>query len=500
MSGRLVLKRALSQCLINRRAVFSLSATARSAMSAGHRSSIQTSQLPKKMYATSASVSSLEASQAELLHKSNLAVREIVLNRPKKLNALTVDTIHNIAVQLQAYEKSELAKIIVIKHSGGRSFCAGGDIKSVKELSDKNDPQTPFIFEKEYQLNHLIGTLETPYVALVDGITMGGGVGLSTHAPFCVATENTLFAMPETAIGFFPDAGGSFFLSRLDGHLGVYIGMTGKRLKGVDAFYAGVASHYVPSSRLNELEARLAELENPTHDMINQAIEEYSAELNTESAFSLGGPIRQSIDRCFQYDNVEEIVQAVEREEPSAWKDETLKALRSMSPTSLKTALQQIRNGRDLSLAQCLKMEYRLAQKILFSDDFREGVDATLIRRTEANWNPKKLEDVDANWIKREYFDYSSQIHLNLLNKRDFKEYPHRKFCLPSEQDIMRVVTGETPDVGNYALNRQEVVEYFLRDRKGKQGVKEKVLEVLDRKTKENEKDSDKSLKWVYEI
>lgn len=329
---------------------------------------------------------------------------------------------------------------------------------------------------------------------------MGGGVGLSVHAPFRIATENTLFAMPETAIGFLPEVGGSFFLPRLDGQLGVYLGLTGKRLKGVDTLYAGIATHYVPSSRLGDLEARLAELENPTHDMINQAIEEFSAELDNEPTFSLNGSIRQSIDRCFKYDTVAEIVKAIEKEEESEWKEETLKLLSSMSPTSLKVTLQQIRNGSALSLAQCFKMEYHLVQKFLQGHDFKEGVYATLVSRSKAKWQPSELSQVDDRQIKQDYFDSPSPLRLELLNKRDFKKYPHRKYMLPSEEDIMRVVTGEAPDVGNYALNRQQVIDYLLRERQGKQGVKQKVSEVLDRKTIENKKDSDKSLKWVYEV
>lgn len=327
---------------------------------------------------------------------------------------------------------------------------------------------------------------------------VGGGVGLSVHAPFRIATENTMFAMPETAIGFLPEVGGSFFLSRLDGQLGIYLGLTGKRLKGTDVFYAGVATHFVPSSRLAALEARLAELDNATHDMVNQAIEEFSAELDNESTFTLSGEIRQAIDRCFKYDTVGEIVAALEKEPETEWTKETLKLLNSMSPTSLKVTLQQLRNGSTLSLAQCFKMEYHLVQKFLQGHDFKEGVTATLVTRQKPNWKPDQLSHVDDTKIKQHYFDSPSPLRLELLNSRDFKNYPYRKYMLPSEEDIKRVVTGEAPDVGNYALNRQQIVDHLTRERQGKQGVKQKVLEVLDRKTVENQKDQDKSLKWVY--
>lgn len=326
---------------------------------------------------------------------------------------------------------------------------------------------------------------------------MGGGVGLSVHAPFRIATENTLFAMPETAIGFLPEVGGSFFLSRLDGQIGTYLGLTGKRLKGTDVLYSGVATHFVPSSRIPALESRLSELDGANHEMINGAIEEFSAELENEPRFSLTGETRLSIDRCFKYDHVEEIIAAVEKEEDSEWKKETLKALSNMSPTSLKVTLQQIRNGSTLSLAQCFKMEYHLVQKFLQGHDFKQGVTATLVTKQKPKWQPEQLSQVDDVKLKQQYFDSPSPLRLELLSSRDYKKYPHRKFMLPSEQDIKRVVTGEAADVGNYALNRQQVIDHLLRERHGKQGVKQKVSEVLDRKTTESKKE-DESLKWVY--
>jgi 3-hydroxyisobutyryl-CoA hydrolase len=344
----------------------------------------------------------------------------------------------------------------------------------------------------------LIATLDTPFVAIMDGITMGGGVGLSVHAPFRIATENTMFAMPETAIGFLPEVGGSFFLSRLDGQLGVYLGLTGKRLKGTDVLYSGVATHFVPSSRLPALEQRLSELDHANHDMVNSAIEEFSAELENEPTFTLTGETRQAIDRCFKYDTMGEILSAVEKEPETAWRQETLKALNAMSPTSLKVTLQQIRNGSTLSLAQCFKMEFHLVQKFLQAHDFKEGVYATLVTKQKANWEPKELSKVDDVKIKQDYFDSPSPLRLEMLSNRDYKKYPHRKFMLPSEEDIKRVVTGEAADVGNYALNRQQIIDHLVRERQGKQGLKQKVSEVLDRKTIVNQKDQDKSLKWVY--
>ncbi|KAI9313716.1 ClpP/crotonase-like domain-containing protein [Dichotomocladium elegans] len=469
--------------------------------------------------------------QPEVRTLKNVGVREIILNRPKKFNALNLNMVKLMTPEIQAWEKSDLAKIILLKSCGGKAFCAGGDVKSNVSLflfSWKKIREEEYVsegygicillfyiavvdlaaegktkeaiefFEKEYQLDHFIGTLETPFVSIMDGITMGGGVGLSVHAPFRIATENTLFAMPETGIGFLPDVGGSFFLSRLDGQLGTYLGLTGKRLSASDVFYAGIATHYVPSSRIPALEARLSEIENPTHEVINTAIEEFSAEMDQEPVFSLGGDIRSAIDRCFKYDTVEEIVASLEKEE-TEWAEETLKLLKSMSPTALKVTLQQIRTGASLSLAQAFKMEYHLVQKFLEGHDFAEGVNSQLAKpRKKASWQPSALSDVNNAKLKQEYFDSPSPLRLELLNRKDFKLYPHRKYMLPSEDDVKRVVTGETADVGIYALSHDEIVQYFLRDRNGKQGVKAKVLDVLKRKTHFIEKDESKSLKWIY--
>ncbi|KAI8337104.1 ClpP/crotonase-like domain-containing protein [Chlamydoabsidia padenii] len=461
---------------------------------------------PKRQMSTTSHevIAAAEQSQAEVLHRKNLGVREIVLNRPAKMNALNTNMVRAILPELKSWEKSDLAKIILIKSEPGVAFCAGGDVKAVVDYASAGEHEKAAeFFKEEYQVDHFISTLETPFVSIMDGVTMGGGVGLSVHAPFRIATENTLFAMPETKIGFFPDVGGSFFLSRLDGQLGVYLGLTGKRLKAADVLYSGVATHYVPSSRLPSLEARLAELDNPTHDIVNNAIEEFSGELDQEPTFSLGGDIRAAIDRCFKFDNMKDIVDAVKKEEQqsstAAWAQETLKYLDSMSPTSLKVTLQQIRSGATLSIAQCFKMEFHLLQKFLTGHDFKEGVYKTLVHRGQkSEWQPATLDKVDDLTIKSDYFNAPSPLTLKMITNKDFKQYPHRKYMLPTEEDIKQVVTGEAADVGNYALTRDEIVDYLVRDRKGKQGVKQKVSEVLSRKTKILENEEGQTLKWVY--
>ncbi|KAJ3035375.1 hypothetical protein HDV00_004019 [Rhizophlyctis rosea] len=197
--------------------------------------------------------------------------------------------IHTIRAQLEVWEQSDQCHAIVFTNAdGAKAFCAGGDVKEcIRVAESQGVPAALEFFEEEYKLNHLIGTSKKPIISIMNGITMGGGVGLSVHAPFRIATENTLFAMPETAIGFFPDVGGSFFLSRLDGSLGPFLGLTGHRLKGEEVFLAGIATHFVPASRLKSLLNRLAELETDEIDVVNAAIEEFVGEFGRTAGRNL---------------------------------------------------------------------------------------------------------------------------------------------------------------------------------------------------------------------
>src|SRR6186713_1697556 len=224
--------------------------------------------------------------------------------------------------------------------AGEKAFCAGGDVAALalwNQSGEKGQQRSAEYFGQEYQLDHLIATYGKPYVAYMDGITMGGGVGLSVHAPIRIPTEKTIFAMPETTIGFFPDDGGSFFLPRLYGYTGTYLALTSERLQGVNAFYAGIATHYVHSSSLGDLTARLSELVFKDYETqaerlkaIDATIEEYSTGLPHDEPILLGGELRQAIDRSFKHDSIEKIIEALnkEKEGPMAeWAQKTLDTL-----------------------------------------------------------------------------------------------------------------------------------------------------------------------------
>ncbi|KAJ1923908.1 3-hydroxyisobutyryl-CoA hydrolase [Tieghemiomyces parasiticus] len=360
-------------------------------------------------------------SQTEVLQHKHETGRLLLLNRPKALNALTLTMVQAITKQLLAWEQSEYCNVVILKSTASpRAFCAGGDVKRVMEQVAANDPSYAQFFEEEYRLNYLIGTTRKPVVALMDGITMGGGVGLAVHAPFRVATENTMFAMPETAIGLFPDVGGTYFLPRLEAGLGKYLGLTGERLQGASVFWAGIATHYVPSERLPALEQRLCELPSDDPDVVNAAIEEFSEEAakltdpETNNTYSLR-PYLPVIRRCFSHRSIEAIVAALEKEAkdpqivvskkshpsitPKAqaeWAARTLATLQRMSPTSVLVTNELLNRGRSQSFGQCLQDEFLTVQALTRSHDFTEGVTAKLVHRgkVEPKWNPATLREL----------------------------------------------------------------------------------------------------------
>lgn len=332
---------------------------------------------------------------AEVLLEVKNKVGLITLNRPKALNALNLNMIRKIYPVLQKWEADPGVNLVVIKGTGGRAFCAGGDVRAVAEAGQKGDDLTKMFFKEEYALNYAIGTLKTPYVALINGITMGGGVGLSVHGHFRVATEKTLFAMPETAIGLFPDVGGGYALSRMKGKLGIFLALTGHRLKGYDVKHAGVATHFVTSEKLADLESSLLSLpSDPDIHMVSKLLDDYDKECSDENKeFSLEKFTHQ-INSCFDKPTMEDIISALEQD-GTEWALQQIEVLNKMSPTSMKITLRQLQEGSKLNLAECLKMEYRLSQRFMEGNDFYEGIRAVLVDKDNSpKWNPSSLADV----------------------------------------------------------------------------------------------------------
>ena len=426
----------------------------------------------------------------DVIFTNNYGVRSIELNRPKKLNSLNGSMARKIIPRLQEWANSELAGVVVIKGSG-RAFCAGGDVAALaawNKQGPKGQQKSTDYFGLEYKLDHLIATYTKPYVAFMDGITMGGGVGLSIHAPFRIATENTIFAMPETTIGFFPDVGASFFLPRMEGALGTYLALTSEQLKGVDAFYHGIATHYIHSSTLQQLEARLAELQFPDYmtprqrfGIINTTIEEFSTGLPAERPH-ISGELRRTIDSVFHVDqpSIKDIMASLEKVKKEhtdadiqTWADKTIQTIHSRSPISVAVALQQMRVGRQWSIAQTFQREYSIASKFMAHPDFVEGVTARLVERKKErpNWKPNTLDDVNNQDVEA-CFAVGREPLLSLLNQNDYKDYPHAWIGLPKENEILREAAGK---------KTEEVVGKLLEKYEGKQGVREKIAEVLER-------------------
>ncbi|XP_027199518.2 3-hydroxyisobutyryl-CoA hydrolase [Dermatophagoides pteronyssinus] len=318
----------------------------------------------------------------------------ITLNRPKALNSLSLNMVRLIYPQLVKWDSDPKIRLIIIKSNMEKAFCAGGDVREIAEKGPNSELSRDF-FREEYTLNHKISVLGVPYISLINGICMGGGVGVSIHGPFRVATENTIVAMPETQIGFFCDVGGSYFLPRISGKLGIYLGLTGRRLKGLDIQKAGLATHFLPSSHLSALENDLVRIEDANAAKISHLLSKYQEQWKDEykQEFSLK-PYIGRINLAFDADSVEQIVQNLEKD-GSAWAKEVLEDLDKASPLSLKVTFELLKRGKSLSLPDCLTMEYRVAQNILKHKDFYTGIRARLIEKTnKPEWDPKTLAEV----------------------------------------------------------------------------------------------------------
>jgi 3-hydroxyisobutyryl-CoA hydrolase len=427
----------------------------------------------------------------DVLFDTLFGVRTIELNRPKKLHSLNGSMARKIVSRLQEWAKSDMANVVIIKGSGPKAFCAGGDVTSLAIDNAKGaegQKRSADYFALEYKLDHLIATYSKPYIAFLDGITMGGGVGLSIHAPFRIATEKTLFAMPETTIGFFPDVGASFFLPRMPGAVGTYLALTSDKLKGANVFYAGVATHYIHSTSLPALERRLAELRFKDYDslearltLIDATIEEFCTGLPHDEPMLLSGELRNAVDRCFSQKSVPKILAALKAEEGESkeWAEKTLKTILQRSPTAVYVTLRQMQLGRSWSISETFQREHQIATKFMAHSDFTEGVHALLIRKDgKPRWQPATLEDVKpADNIADPFFQVEGEQRLALLTKGDFMAYPWQRFGIPQETDVETVWMR-----GGQSTKR--VVDIFVEERHGKQGVKEVVSEILKRKAR----------------
>jgi enoyl-CoA hydratase len=328
----------------------------------------------------------------DVLFRREGAIGRITLNRPKALNALTEDMCAAMFDRLGHWATDAAVHAVVIDAVPGKAFCAGGDVRAVYDAGRRGDGSVMSFFRTEYPMNAAIHRFPKPYVALIDGFAFGGGCGVSMHGSHRVASENAVFAMPETLIGLFPDIGASFFLNRLPGEIGMYLALTGLRIGTADASACGLATHHVASRDMAVLRGRLIEGEPPDAVL---------AQLNASppGQTDMMGR-RDAIDRAFGASSVEDILARLDSE--GDWGRETVALLKTRSPTSLKVTFRQMREGAALHFESCQRMEYRIMARMMEGPDFYEGVRAALIDKDQKpRWVPDDLGKVTDGDIDR---------------------------------------------------------------------------------------------------
>jgi enoyl-CoA hydratase len=334
----------------------------------------------------------------------------VTLNRPQALNAVSHAMVRALAQQLAEWERDPAVTRVIVTANGGRAFSAGGDLRALYDLgrAGRYDEALDF-FREEYALNARIKRYRKPYVALIDGIVMGGGVGVSVHGSHRVAGDKFMFAMPEVGIGFFPDVGATWFLPRLPGALGTYCALTGERLNAADGVVAGVATHRVPSAQFSDLIEALCSAVSV--DALLGAFREPAGE----------GPVaarRAAIDRLFRGDRIEDILAALAAEASqngtnAAFASATAALMRTRSPTSLKLVLEQMRRGATFDFTACMRTEFRIVSRVVRGHDLYEGIRAVIVDKDQApRWQPSTLEAVSAAEVERHFAPLAGELDL----------------------------------------------------------------------------------------
>jgi enoyl-CoA hydratase len=338
----------------------------------------------------------MDSPVSDILFERRGAAGIVTLNRPKALNAVTHDMVRALTRQLDAWASDAAVTRVIITAAGERAFSAGGDIRALYELgrAGRQDEMLTF-WRDEYPLNTMIKRYPKPYVALIDGIVMGGGVGVSIHGSHRVAGDRFSFAMPEVGIGFFPDVGATWFLPRMPGELGTWCGLTGDRLKTADAVASGIATHHVRSDRFPDLTDALC-----GNVPVDAVVGAFAKPPGT------GTMPRAAIDRLFDGGRVEDILDRLDAETGAdgEWAAATAATIRTKSPLSLKLALVQVRRGPHWSFEDCMRAEFRIVSRIVYGHDFYEGVRAVIVDKDNVpRWKPAALGDVSDADVERHF-------------------------------------------------------------------------------------------------
>lgn len=333
---------------------------------------------------------SMSSAESEVLFSQHGKAGLVSLNRPKALNALNSNMVSLITQQLVQWSSDPGIETVLVE-GGEKAFCAGGDVVS---LTNGTDPDPLHFFHTEFQMNHLIGRYSKPYIALIHGITMGGGVGLSVHGKYRIATERSMYAMPETGIGYFPDVGASYFLSRLPSVYGLFLGLTGHRLKGGDLKHLGIATHYIDSSRRCEVkEAVLGTTGEDVESVLNGLEDPVTA------PFSLA-PHSAVIEECFSGDSVPDIISRLEKD-GSDFSVKLLATLAKMCPISLCLTHAMLTRAKALTYEQCFAVELNAAHHVVQAGQFKEGVRALLIDKDNSpQWSPSTLRECSVEMVE----------------------------------------------------------------------------------------------------
>lgn len=334
------------------------------------------------------------ATDAPILAEVRNHIGHLTLNCPAGLNAITLEMVRSLQQQLDAWANDAQVHAVVLRGEGPKGFCAGGDIRSLYDSYKSGDSLHRDFFIEEYALDLTLHHYRKPVLALMDGFTLGGGMGLAQGADLRIVTERSRLAMPEVAIGYFPDVGGSYFLSRVPGELGTYLGVSGVQIQAADALYCGLADWYVDSSKLALLDERLNTLTFSEHPL--KDLQGVLAKLGTQTVD--GAPLaklRPAIDHFFALPDVSSIVEqlrSVTVADSHDWALKTADLLETRSPLGMAVTLQMLRRGRELSLEDCFKMELHLDQQWFDHGDLIEGVRALIIDKDkQPRWNPPTL-------------------------------------------------------------------------------------------------------------
>ncbi|KAH1093944.1 hypothetical protein AAZX31_14G101100 [Glycine max] len=358
-------------------------------------------------------------SQEQILVEGRAKSRAAILNRPSSLNSLNASMVARLKRLYDSWEENSDIGFVLMKGSG-RAFCSGADVvRLYQSLNEGNTDEAEQFFKTLYSFVYLQGTYLKPHVAILDGITMGCGSGISLPGMFRVVTDKTIFSHPETQIGFHPDAGASYILSRLPGYLGEYLALTGDKLNGVEMIACRLATHYSLNARLALLEERLGKLITDEPSVVEASLAQYGDLVYPDRSSVLHRI--DTIDRCFSQETVEEIIEALGKEATEScdeWCLNTLRRIREASPLSLKVTLQSIREGRFETLDKCLIREYRMSLRgisKLVSSDFFEGVRARMVDKDFApKWDPPSLKDISEDMIEY-YFSPLSEVQSELV-------------------------------------------------------------------------------------